>query len=81
MSEKENVLLPTHPYTKPNPNQTKTQNFYPNDLILLLNVLDVCYMEKSMLSLFYRYMTYIYEVGVILTDNWLCKKERGTLKK
>jgi len=65
MSEKENVLLPTH----------------PNDLILLLNVLDVCYMEKSMLSLFYRCMTYIYEVGVILTDNWLCKKERDTLKK
>ena len=49
--------------------------------MLLLNVLDACYVENIMLSLFYRYMTYIYEVGVILTDNWLCKKERGTLKK
>ena len=74
MSEKENVLLPTPPYTKPNQN---TQNFYPNDLILLLNVLGACYMEKSMLSLFCRYMTYIYEVGVILTDNWFWKEERG----
>lgn len=44
-------------------------------MIPLLNELDACYAENRMLSLSYRFMTHFYEIGIILTDNWLCKKE------
>lgn len=58
----------------PKPNQT-IQKFYPNDTIIFEQI--GCMLPGGrILSFSYMFMTlYLYETGVILTGNQLCKKE------
>lgn len=37
---------------------------------------EFCWMKFRTLNFSYMFMTDLYEIGVILTDNWLYKKER-----